>query len=154
MYFTVLVSFGLLSPFLPAEANKCSEKEMLLRQVPRVVTQLTDCLMECSGMTFIKKLQLQDNRNIQFKDSTEGKEPRIRLSIAIIFCQFITTSLILSCFKLNFIYQIVLCWPASNIYFPRRPWGILLVYRAQVHHWRELSACLRGAARGYICSWT
>lgn len=85
MYFTVLVSLGLLTSStsrLPAaEANKCSEKEMLLRQIPRVATQLTDCLMECSGMTFIKKLQLQDNRNIQFKDSTEGKEPCIQLSI-------------------------------------------------------------------------
>lgn len=76
-YFTVLVSFGILSPLLlGAGAIKCSEKETLLKQVPIVVTQLTDCLMECTGMTYIKKLQLQDNRNIKIKDSTEGKEPQ------------------------------------------------------------------------------
>lgn len=28
--------------------------------------------MECTGMTYIKKLQLQDNHNIRLKDSTEG----------------------------------------------------------------------------------
>lgn len=75
-YFTVLVSFGILPPLLlGAGAIKCSEKETLLKQIPGVVTLLTDCLMECTGMTYIKKLQLQDNRNIKMKDSTEGKEP-------------------------------------------------------------------------------
>lgn len=72
-YFTVWVSFGILSPFLLAVGEaKCSEKETLLKPIPNTVTQLTDCLMECTGMTYIKKLQLQDYHNIRLKDSTEG----------------------------------------------------------------------------------
>lgn len=74
-HFTVWVFFGILSPFLLAVgAVECSEKEKLLRQIPGhvSVTHLTDCLMECTGMTYIKKLQLQDNRNIRLTDSTEG----------------------------------------------------------------------------------
>lgn len=74
--FTVLVSFGLLSPLLlAAGAIRCSEKETVLKQMPGTVTHLTDCLLECTGMTYVKKLQLQDNYNIRFKDSTEGKGP-------------------------------------------------------------------------------
>lgn len=74
-YFTVWLSFGILSPFLLAlGAIECSEKEALLEPIPNIETQLTDCLMECTGMTYIKKIQLQDHRNIRLKDSTEGKE--------------------------------------------------------------------------------
>lgn len=70
------VSFSVLSRLLLAVgAIECSEKEALLKVMPSTVTQLTDCLMECTGMTYIKKLQLQDNHNIRLKDSTEGKEP-------------------------------------------------------------------------------
>lgn len=75
-YFTVLLSFGLVSPLLRAAGEiKCSQPETLLRQVPNVPTQLTECLLECTGMTYVNKLQLQDNHNIRLKDSTEGKEP-------------------------------------------------------------------------------
>lgn len=74
-YFTVLVSLGLLSPLLVAAgAVECSEKETLLRPISSTVTKVTDCLMECTGMTYIRKLQLLDNHNIRLKDSTEGKE--------------------------------------------------------------------------------
>lgn len=69
---SVWVSFGILSPFLLAVgAVKCTEKETLLRPIPSNVTQPTDCLLECTGMTYIKKLQLRDNHNIRLKDSTE-----------------------------------------------------------------------------------
>lgn len=72
-YFTVLVSFGILSHFLLAVgAVVCSEKEALLEPLPNTEIQVTDCLMECTGMTYVKKIQLQDNRNIRLKDSTEG----------------------------------------------------------------------------------
>lgn len=67
------VSFGILAPLLLAVgAIECSEKETLLRENPSRVIQPTDCLIECTGMTYIKKLQLQDNHNIRLKDSTEG----------------------------------------------------------------------------------
>lgn len=75
-YFMVLLSFGLVSPLLLVAGEiKCSQRETLLRQVPNVAMQLTECLLECTGMTYVNKLQLQDNRNIRLKDSTEGKEP-------------------------------------------------------------------------------
>lgn len=75
-YFTLLMSFGLMSPLLLAAGEIiCSQPETVLRPVPNVVTQLTECLMECSGMTYVNKLQLQDNHNIRMKDSTEGREP-------------------------------------------------------------------------------
>lgn len=70
------MSLGLLSLLLLAAGEiKCSQPERVLRPVPNVATQLTECLMECSGMTYVNKLQLQDNHNIRMKDSTEGKEP-------------------------------------------------------------------------------
>lgn len=72
----LLMSFGFLSPLrLAAGGIKCTQPETVLRPAPRVATQLTECLMECSGMTYVNKLQLQDNRKIRMKDSTEGKEP-------------------------------------------------------------------------------
>ncbi|TDH02158.1 hypothetical protein EPR50_G00170150 [Perca flavescens] len=72
-YFIAWVSFGILSSLLlVVGAVECSEKETLLKPVSNTGTQITDCLMECTGMTYIKKLQLQDNHNIRLKDSTEG----------------------------------------------------------------------------------
>ncbi|KAF1377658.1 hypothetical protein PFLUV_G00203040 [Perca fluviatilis] len=72
-YFIAWVSFGILSSLLlVVGAVECSEKETLLKPVSNTRTQITDCLMECTGMTYIKKLQLQDNHNIRLKDSTEG----------------------------------------------------------------------------------
>ncbi|KAF3701927.1 hypothetical protein EXN66_Car017615 [Channa argus] len=73
IYFTALVSLGVLSPLVVAVgAAECSERETLLRPIANKVTPVTDCLMECTGMTYIRKLQLQDNHNIRLKDSTEG----------------------------------------------------------------------------------
>ncbi|MED6260621.1 hypothetical protein ATANTOWER_024512 [Ataeniobius toweri] len=72
-YFTIWVSFGLLSHFLLAiGAAKCSEKETLLMPKPSSMKLPTDCLIECSSMTYEKKLQLRDNHNIRITDSTEG----------------------------------------------------------------------------------
>lgn len=80
-YFTVWVCLGVLSTLLPAAgAVECSETDLQLRSRPRLipsmVAHLTDCLRECTGMTYIKKLQLQDNHNIRLTDSTEGKVPQ------------------------------------------------------------------------------
>lgn len=73
-YFAVLLSFGLLPPLLVAvRAVECLEKETLLRPISNKVIQVTDCLVECTGLTYTRKMQLQDNRNIRFKDTTEGK---------------------------------------------------------------------------------
>lgn len=69
----IWLSFGILWPLLLAVgAIECSEKETLINPLPRRVIQPSDCLMECTGMTYIKKLQLQDNHNIRLSDSTEG----------------------------------------------------------------------------------
>lgn len=74
-YFGVWVSFGLLSPFLPAVgAVECSEKETVVFVKPSSMKKPTDCLIECSLMTYEKKLELQDNHNIRMLDSTEGKK--------------------------------------------------------------------------------
>lgn len=75
-YFTAWVSFGILSTlFLTVGAIKCSEKEKVLEQMRAhddgIIT-LTDCLLECTGMTYIKKLQLQDSHTIRMRDSREG----------------------------------------------------------------------------------
>jgi len=75
-YLGVLVFLGLLTPqFLAVGAVECSEKETLLNLKPKPssMNQPTDCLRECTAMTYIKKLQLQDTHNIRIKDSTEGK---------------------------------------------------------------------------------
>lgn len=76
-YFNVWVSFGILYPLLLAVgAVECSEKETLLEPRSEVSdVNLTNCLLECTGMTYVKKLQLQDNHNTKLQDSTEGKEP-------------------------------------------------------------------------------
>lgn len=54
-----------------------------------------------------------------------------------------------------FMLHIKIMWSLyKTLSLPRRPRGILLVYGAQVHHWRELSECLCCVACGCICSWT
>uniref|UniRef100_A0A087YPU1 Uncharacterized protein n=1 Tax=Poecilia formosa TaxID=48698 RepID=A0A087YPU1_POEFO len=72
-YLTVcLLAFGLLSHLLLATgAAKCTEKETLLAPKPSSMRLPTDCLIECSSMTYAKKLQLRDNHNIRIIDSTE-----------------------------------------------------------------------------------
>lgn len=67
------VSFGILLPMLLAvDAIECLEKERLIKPIPSTWKQPSECLMECTEMTYIKKLQLQDNHNIRLSDSTEG----------------------------------------------------------------------------------
>lgn len=73
-YFSLWMSFSLLFPFLlAAGAVECSEKETLINPKPSTMKKPTDCLIECSLVTYEKKLQLQDNHKIQMSDSTEGK---------------------------------------------------------------------------------
>lgn len=70
---TLWVFLLLLFPhLLGARAIVCSEKETLVNPIHRTPTQLTDCLLECTGLTYVKKLQLQDDHNIRLTDSTEG----------------------------------------------------------------------------------
>lgn len=73
-YFTVLVSFVLLSYLLRVEgAIRCTETKPLLRELPVGVSQLSECVLECTGMTYFKKLRLQDKRTIKFQICTEGQ---------------------------------------------------------------------------------
>lgn len=72
-YIIVWISFGLLSPFLLAGGTvDCSEKEALLKPKPSTMKKATECLVDCSRMTYRKKLQLQDDHNIRIRDSSEG----------------------------------------------------------------------------------
>lgn len=69
----VWVPLAMLTPLLLAVgAAECSEKQTLLKLMPSGIRQPTDCLMECSEMTYIKKLQLRDDNNIRLRDSAEG----------------------------------------------------------------------------------
>ncbi|XP_029693759.1 uncharacterized protein [Takifugu rubripes] len=71
--FTVLVSFVLLSRLLrDGGAITCTETKPQLRELGDRVSQLSECILECSGMTYFKKLQLQDKRTIKFQVPTEG----------------------------------------------------------------------------------
>lgn len=145
-YLTLLVSFGLLAPLVVAVgAVECSEKEALLRPIASTVTKVTDCLMECTGMTYIRKLQLQDAHNIRLKDSTEGK--KTQKAMFLLGAALKLPTLIIPEPK-------AAPSPFITISFPRGPRWILLVYGSQVHRRRELSLCLRGAACGYICTCT
>ncbi|KAM9307443.1 gonadal somatic cell derived factor [Pholidichthys leucotaenia] len=72
-YISLWVTFGLQSWFLlAAGAFECLQKETLIRQTPRRVTPPTDCLMECTSMTYFRKVQLQDKHTIRLGYSTEG----------------------------------------------------------------------------------
>lgn len=78
--FTVLVSFVLLSRLLrDGGAITCTETKPQLRELGDRVSQLSECILECSGMTYFKKLQLQDKRTIKFQVPTEGKAPSCHL---------------------------------------------------------------------------
>lgn len=82
-YFTVLVSFVLLSRLLrDGGAIRCTETKPLLRELGERVSQLSECMLECSGMTYFKKLQLQDKRTIKFQVSTEGEVPSCRCRVS------------------------------------------------------------------------
>ncbi|XP_062269485.1 uncharacterized protein LOC133975531 [Platichthys flesus] len=78
MFVILWMCVGVLSTLLPAVgAVECSnEMETQLRLRPslssRAGPQLTNCLLECTRMTYYNKLQIQDNNNIRLKDSTDG----------------------------------------------------------------------------------
>ncbi|RVE65922.1 hypothetical protein OJAV_G00121120 [Oryzias javanicus] len=67
--------WGLLSRLLiAAGAIECTEKEAPeIKPKPSTMKLPTECLIECSSMTYINKLQLQDDHNIRITDSTEGE---------------------------------------------------------------------------------
>lgn len=72
-YFTVLVSFFVLSHLVRVKgAIRCTEAKPLLREIPDGVSKLSECMLECTGMTYFKKLRLQDKRTIKFEICTEG----------------------------------------------------------------------------------
>lgn len=73
-YFTMVAFFVLLSHVLHAKgAIRCTEPKPLLRELPDGVSKLSECVMECTGMTYFKKLRLQDKRTIKFHICTEGE---------------------------------------------------------------------------------
>ena len=51
---------------------KCTERESLIRQISIVET--TQCLMDCTVLTFSKITELGDNRNIRMKDSSQEEQ--------------------------------------------------------------------------------
>ncbi|KAJ3605434.1 hypothetical protein NHX12_027481 [Muraenolepis orangiensis] len=50
---------------------ECTEQQSLIQEIPKSLVQPTQCLMDCTALTFTNKLQLGDNLNIRLKDSTE-----------------------------------------------------------------------------------
>ncbi|XP_060924795.1 uncharacterized protein LOC132999031 [Limanda limanda] len=76
-YLIVWMCVGVLSTLLPAVgAIECTEMETPLWLRPslssRAMPQLTNCLLECTWMTYNKKLLIQDKNNIRLQDSTKG----------------------------------------------------------------------------------
>lgn len=70
-YFAVLVSVVLLSHV--QGVIRCTEPKPLLRELPDGVSKLSECVLECTRMTYFKKLQLQDKRTLKFHICTEGE---------------------------------------------------------------------------------
>lgn len=79
-YLTVsLVSFVLLSHVLRVKgAIRCTEPKPVLTELPDGGSNLSECVLECTGMTYFKKLRLQDKRTIKFQICTEGEAPVCR----------------------------------------------------------------------------
>lgn len=71
-YFSVWLAFCIFPTLLwrAVWTYECLEKESLLRPLPRELA--TDCLMECTRRTYMKKLQSQDPHDVQFTDCTQG----------------------------------------------------------------------------------
>ncbi|KAJ3605436.1 hypothetical protein NHX12_027483 [Muraenolepis orangiensis] len=57
---------------------KCTEQQSLIQEIPSSIVQPTQCLMDCTALTFTKKLELGDNRNIRLKDSTEEQHGNLK----------------------------------------------------------------------------
>lgn len=74
-YINACLCWGLLFRLMiAAGAIECTEKEVPeIKPKPSTMKLPTECLIECSSMTYINKLQLQDDHNIRITDSTEGK---------------------------------------------------------------------------------
>lgn len=73
-HFTLLLSFVLLSRLQRVKgAIRCTETKPLLSELPVGVSQLSECVLECTGLTYFKKLRLQDKRTIKFQMCTEGE---------------------------------------------------------------------------------
>ncbi|XP_077479600.1 uncharacterized protein LOC144091264 [Stigmatopora argus] len=72
-YSAAWVSFGMISSILLAScAAECSGNRTRLRPLPGDLPRLSGCLMECTQMTFARKVQLRDTRDIRLQDSTDG----------------------------------------------------------------------------------
>lgn len=101
-YFTVLVSFVLLSHLLQVkEAIRCTETKPLLRELPVGVSQLSECVLECTGLTYFKKLRLQDKRTIKFQMCTEGEVSFCRHHVSSSLCHFLNVKFLLKVLEAN-----------------------------------------------------
>lgn len=70
-YLSVWLWFSILTLLGKAVwTYECLEKETQLRPLPRDLP--TDCLMECTRKTYVKKLQTQNQCDVQFTDCTQG----------------------------------------------------------------------------------
>ncbi|KAJ3605317.1 hypothetical protein NHX12_027366 [Muraenolepis orangiensis] len=57
---------------------ECTEQQSLIQEIPSSIVQPTQCLMNCTALTFTKKLELGDNLNIRLKDSTEEQHGNLK----------------------------------------------------------------------------
>ncbi|XP_056444641.1 uncharacterized protein LOC130381197 [Gadus chalcogrammus] len=72
-YLSLWMHVGCLSLVLVAVGTmECTERESLIRQISIVET--TQCLMDCTVLTFAKIMELGDNRSIRMKDSSQEEQ--------------------------------------------------------------------------------
>lgn len=101
-YFIVLASFVLLSHLLRVKGTiRCTEPKPLLRELPVGVPQLSECVLECTGLTYFKKLRLQDKRTIKFQMCTEGKVPFCRHQVFSSVSHFLNVKFWLKVLEIN-----------------------------------------------------
>lgn len=140
------ISFCIITQLVMAVwTHECLETETIeLRPISDDLKLPTACLMDCTMMTYNKKLQIQDQRNIRFTDCTQGKHSLYSKSTydntslfikwcVQVFCQNTCT------YTLMMIIMSLL----------RKPWRILLVHQPEVHSRRKLSTCLCGVTCGH-----
>lgn len=136
-YFTLLVSFVVLSHLVRVKgAIRCTEAKPQLREIPDGVSKLSECMLECTGMTYFKKLRLQDKRTIKFEICTEGEVSFCRRQVCSSVSHFLNVKFWLKVLEANhnrvtdvhhFIEHCCCLWALIKYSLSRRPWWILLV---------------------------
>lgn len=151
-YLTVsVVSFVLLSHVLRVQgAIRCTEPKPVLAELPDGVSNLSECVLECTGMTYFKKLRLQDKRTIKFQICTEGEASSCSFSVF----HFLS-------FRLWKFYRCA-CFIAHRCCFraliqsslSRTPWWLLLAQGSHLHRRGTPAARLRHVTCEHVCGGT